>query len=360
MLKMTLQAEPSTWPPTDAIERPASEGVDLEQSASLPEWYKRLPPRVRRLAPPLTLAGLAISLLVHIVFLLLAAIWLVGGGIGDAGGSGAGGSAGVVGVATMTEQELGSISGGAVEDATPSVSDTSAGAVHVGEEQLPVETAAIGGTGSLTGALGDGMGGLGEGYGAGDLGSGQSLGGGSGGGGASFFGIEARGSRFAYICDISGSMDLGVGGDGQTRRIDILRGELDRSIRSLLDASKFNVVLFSTGSAALGDRHEWISASDTNKKWAHDAIMKIKADGATEPLPAFKIVFNLRPRPDAIYFMTDGEFDPANIAEIARLNAEFHIPIHCISFISREGEPLLKKITEQSGGTYKHFAGSGG
>ncbi len=346
------------WPP---LATAAARAVDLEQSESLPAWYRALPPRLRRLAPPLTLAGLAISLLVHLAFLLLAAIWLVGGGGGGGDAGGSGGSGGIVGVATMTEQELASVAGGALEDVAPSVADTSAGAVNTGPAELPVETASIGGVSSLSGASGEGLGGLGEGYGAGDIGSGQGIGtGGSGGGGASFFGVEARGNRFAYICDVSGSMDLGVGGDGQTRRIDLLKAELDRSIRGLLEASRFNVVFFSTGSVAMGDRRDWMNATDPNKKWAREMIQKIRADGATEPLPAFKLVFTLRPRPDAIYFMTDGEFDEANIAEIARLNAEYRIPIHCISLISREGEPLLKKIADQSGGSYKHFAGPGG
>jgi hypothetical protein len=86
----------------------------------------------------------------------------------------------------------------------------------------------------------------------------------------------------------------------------------------------------------------------------------IAAEGATEPLSAFKIVFTLKPKPDAIYFMTDGEFDEGAAAVIARMNAEWKIPIHCLTFVSREGERVMKKIAADSGGTYAHVSGPGG
>jgi hypothetical protein len=78
------------------------------------------------------------------------------------------------------------------------------------------------------------------------------------------------------------------------------------------------------------------------------------------PFPAFEVVFSLRPRPDAIYFMTDGQFEPSVAVELARLNVEDRIPIHCICFVSKEAEALMKKIAEDSGGTYTYVAGPGG
>ena len=183
--------------------------------------------------------------------------------------------------------------------------------------------------------------------------------GGAGGGAASFFGAEARGTRFAYICDISGSMDAGVG-VSSIKRIDILKTELGKSLDSLLENAYFFVTLFSTDTKPLGGRLEWIQATDAGKQWQRRTVPLIQAEGSTEPVPAFKMVFSLRPKPDAIYFMTDGEFNEEYVALIARLNAEWRIPIHCITFVSREGEKIMRKIAADSGGTYTHFAGPGG
>ena len=78
--------------------------------------------------------------------------------------------------------------------------------------------------------------------------------------------------------------------------------------------------------------------------------------GDTEPLPAFEAAFTrLRPRPDAIFFMTDGLFRPDVADAIPTLNAgPKPVPIHSISLMDRGAEALLRKIAADSGGTYRH------
>lgn len=170
--------------------------------------------------------------------------------------------------------------------------------------------------------------------------------------------MTAQGRRFAYICDISGSMEAGVGGDAQTTRLTVLKQELERSIRSLPGRSHFAVVLFSGQAEFLGKRREWVNASDAGKQWARRVIATLTTGGDTQPLPAFEQVFRLRPRPDAIYFMTDGEFSESVVTEILKLNATDRIPVHCITLISTEGQSLMQRIAELTGGTYKHISGT--
>lgn len=336
--------------------------VDAERSPTDPGWYRSLPSWVQRIAPPLTVAGLSISLLVHVVFIALAAIWLVGGGGAGGAGKGPPGGGGVVGVAVMTQQEFSELAGAQAEEAVSTLSETTTS--PIASEPLSLESSISSATSSTvtTGGLSEGLSGLSTGAGAGSgdgAGQGGGSGFGSGGGNASFFGVEARGSRFAYICDISGSMDGGVGGDAQTRRIDILRAELDRSVRSLGERSSFAIVLFSSDSRALGERQGWVPASDAGKSWARRAISQIKSEGDTQPSSAFEIVFKLRPRPDAIYFMTDGEFDESHVQRVAALNASLKIPVHSITFVSQQGEEKMRRIADQSGGTYTHVSGTG-
>lgn len=308
-------------------------------------------------APPALLGATGLSLLIHLCLGVVAAMILVGGGIiGQAGG---GGESGPIGVAVMTEAEFGSVMQAAGLNAdTPAVADAPTTTLPGSEVEIQVTDAGLGGADS--GNLSEGAGALTSGLGAGNITGGPGLGGaGSGGGAASFFGVEARGTRFAYIVDVSGSMDIGVG-VGELKRIDVLKTELGKSLAALLENAYFFVALFSTEAKPLGGRAEWIASTDAGKAWAKRTVPLIVAEGATEPLNAFKMVFRLRPKPDAIYFMTDGEFLQEYVKEIAKLNAEWRLPIHCITFVSREGEKNMKDIAAQSGGTYSHVAGPGG
>lgn len=201
---------------------------------------------------------------------------------------------------------------------------------------------------STLGGAGDAM------FGSG--GSGEGAGGGDGlddgsGGGAKFFGVEARGNRFLYICDVSGSME--------GERLGALKSALRESIDGLIERARFSVVLFSSEAMALSG-NRWMEASDERKKALAKELGLIHGFGGTNPLPAFDIAFAMKPRPDAIYFMTDGVFgDEVNSvieSRIMRLNnsGERRVPIHCITFIERGAEPIMRKIARQSGGTYTH------
>jgi hypothetical protein len=154
-------------------------------------------------------------------------------------------------------------------------------------------------------------------------------------------------------------MDLGVG-TGSLKRIDLMKAELAKSLAALMENAHYFVSLFSSEAKPMGGRLEWVSATDAGKAWARRTVPLITAEGETIPYPAFQMVLSLRPRPEAIYFMTDGEFDKDYANRIARLNADFRIPIHCITFVSKEGEAVMKKIAADSGGTYAHVPGPGG
>ncbi|MFZ4574247.1 MAG: vWA domain-containing protein [Phycisphaerales bacterium] len=196
--------------------------------------------------------------------------------------------------------------------------------------------------------------------GGGDIGSlpGSGLGG-AGGGGAKFFGIEATGSRFAYVVDVSGSME--------GPRLERLRAELTSSVAELQEAAQFVIIPFASAAAPLGDRNAWTEASPTGKRWARNTIAAELARGrdGTVPLPGFQIAFSVRPRPDAIYFMTDGEqFPSGTLEELAALNGQFKVPVHCIRFGDADvqgahqngAEQVMKTIAKQSKGTYTFIA----
>ena len=190
-------------------------------------------------------------------------------------------------------------------------------------------------------------------------GSGTGGGGGDGlggaGGGAKFFGIEARGSRFMYICDVSGSMS-------EERRISALRTALIESITALSSSSQFSIVIFETEATQLTGPN-WVTANPAGKAEARLLINSISPHGGTQPVPGFIKAFAMRPRPDAAYFMTDGQFgegkEDATIAQIVAIASDQakKCPIHCITLVETSGEKMMKEIARRSGGKYRHEPG---
>lgn len=182
------------------------------------------------------------------------------------------------------------------------------------------------------------------------------------GGGASFFGLEAKGTRFAYIVDVSSSMHST--GNSTLSRWDLTRNELVRSLRTLEPNASFHVQLYSSGSRSLFGTNEWMPASPANKRLASDGLAATDPNGATNPVPAFDAVFRLEPKPDAIYYMTDGEVsDAAGFSAFVRdLNRADRIPVHCILFgdagsddARQRVEALMRNIARQSGGRFTHI-----
>jgi hypothetical protein len=63
----------------------------------------------------------------------------------------------------------------------------------------------------------------------------------------------------------------------------------------------------------------------------------------------------IRMKPDAIYLLTDGEFDTGVIEKVIAAQPQSKkIPIHTIAFESQAGEATLQTISRVTGGTYRH------
>lgn len=322
--------------------------VDAGLAPQLP-----LSERIIRWIISVSSVGLVLSLCIHVLIVLSAALVTVG--VAGMGSRGSGG--GDYSITATSEGELtGIMESEPLNALAPSVMDKEV-------PELPSAGVAEGSGGMDSPGAGAGLGpiesGLG-GAGGGDIGDGKGLGsGGSGNGGASFFGVEAKGSRFLYICDISGSMDWDEHGMSNGKRLRALKRELTTSVQALLEHMQFYVIFFSSGAVPINpDNTKWIIAKDTGKRWATDRIGNLHAFGGTEPWPAFDVAFQMRPAPDAIYFMTDGEFDPSVALRIQAINVGSRkIPIHCITLVERSGEEVMRKIASDSGGTYTHVPG---
>lgn len=298
--------------------------------------------------------GLVMSLLLHVLITLLAAVVTVSIARTTLRGSGGG----EFDLTLTSEVPLAGIMNADLpETPSPNVPDAqmpelSTGGILEGAGGIDAP-----GAGAGLGTIADGLGGAG----GGEVGDGAGLGaGGAGGGGASFFGVEAKGSRFLYICDVSGSMNWDESGAPNGKRLRTLKSELTESINALLEHMSFYVIFFNSEAHPINDKsNKWIVATDQSKKWAVERVGNVNAFGGTEPWPAFELSFTMRPPPDAIYFMTDGNFNTDVAMQIAARNVgSRRVPIHCITLVDKTGEEVMRRIAAESGGTYTHVEGT--
>ena len=163
-----------------------------------------------------------------------------------------------------------------------------------------------------------------------------------GGPGASFFGITAGGNNFVFVVDMSGSM--------RGRRFERARAELRRTMFSLVEAQKYFIVFYSTQAYPM-PAAGLLEATKPNLMQTARWLNKIEPMGYTVPLPALLQALDLKP--DAVFLLSDGQFDPLVVDMVMLNQAATKVPIHTIGFESREGEPVLKALAARSGGTYR-------
>jgi len=245
---------------------------------------------------------------------------------------------------SLVSQPLGALAGAAL----PGLDDLQAPVVDMPAE-APIGPG--GGTGmglaGLASSNSDAQGAFG--IGVNGTGTGAGEGTGNGGGGRGFFGRGTVGRKVVYVVDSSRSMNQPHPGPGKTR-LGRVKIELINSIRALNPSQKFFIVFFNDGPIPMpADR--LIEASDGAKLQYLRWMINVPAEGHTEP--AMALLMALRLNPDTIYFLTDGDFRPTIVKELAASNRK-GVKIHTIGFSQDRGEKLLQTIAKQNEGTYTY------
>lgn len=201
--------------------------------------------------------------------------------------------------------------------------------------------------------------------------------------GAGFFGIEAGGKRFAFVLDKSGSMNwaFDAGGPSKWQRLAV---ELVGAVSNFEPDVEFVAMLFSQRTIdasrtsfyeIVGGRMRWQAASsravDDLKAALRDP--RNQPSGGTNVVPAIRKLGEIRPRPDAIYLLSDGAFDLGTnaVEEIVAIAAKFRCPVHCITMIDLDGGTAavpgsddarairdMTEIANRTGGTYRNVGAS--
>ncbi len=177
-------------------------------------------------------------------------------------------------------------------------------------------------------------------------------GGGGGGGDAEFMGVRTAARKVVYVIDRSASM--------QGERFAHAIAELERSIEHLPTDAAFSVVFFSssdpihgTPSYVLMPPGRMMRASAANKRNATRWIRSVQPEGGTDPTDAISAA--LRLSPDAIFLMTDGQFDDERAVEsaLAQGNRRGKVSVSTIAFYEPKGEQLLRRIASGNRGEYR-------
>jgi len=160
---------------------------------------------------------------------------------------------------------------------------------------------------------------------------------------ATFFGVKADGRKFVFVVDTSGSMALNA-------RFLRCRNELLRSLASMQYGQQYFVVFFNHTTFPMPE-HKLVDARPAQLKKTAEWVVGAVPAGGTEPWDGLALA--LRMKPDAIYLLTDGQFDPKVVDKtIAAQPESKKIPIHTIAFESLEGARLLETISRASGGQH--------
>jgi hypothetical protein len=148
------------------------------------------------------------------------------------------------------------------------------------------------------------------------------------------------------------------------------RYELLRSIDKLAPDQQFYVILFSTGTRCMFDDDspapEMIPATGKNKLRLREWLEAVEVGGSTDPREALFIALALEP--DAVFFLSDGDFSnvsgdarnrlfagaPEAEDLVKRVN-RVRTPIHTFAYEDPSSKRRMEALAQLSGGDYKYI-----
>ena len=164
----------------------------------------------------------------------------------------------------------------------------------------------------------------------------------TGGNGARFFDIEARGGKFVYVVDRSGSM--------RGNRLQDTKAELIRSVQSLIQTMEFFIIFYDNSHEPM-PASGLVKASGPNKSRYLGWVEAMGCQSGTDPRQAMLMALSLEP--DAIWLLSDGQFDVQACDVIRAANPDARVPIHTIAFHSESGKDVLARIARENRGRYR-------
>jgi von Willebrand factor type A domain len=172
---------------------------------------------------------------------------------------------------------------------------------------------------------------------------------------ATFLGTQAEGRRFCIIADASQSM--------RGAPMDQLKAEILKTLNGLSSTSQFYVIFFNATDIPM-PYPNWLNADKENLEKVRPWVKNMTTVLKTLPQSSFQRAFKLQPKPDVIFFMTDGflQGKESVTALLGRLNAtEPKTQVHTILFSKPKAPEAklapaaaqLRTIAEKNAGTFR-------
>ena len=172
---------------------------------------------------------------------------------------------------------------------------------------------------------------------------------------ANFFGINATGKNFVFIVDSSGSMS----GERWKNAV----RELRNSLKSLQENQRFYVIFFDhqthlmfqgrTDRFRKSRQLKMVHATDDNLIRVSKWLNRVDLGRQTRPRVSFD--YGLSLNPDAVFFLTDGEFKDGTYEYLMGISAQSsNVPtIHTVAFGNRLAGRALEEIANRFNGKFR-------
>ena len=217
--------------------------------------------------------------------------------------------------------------------------------------------------------------------------------GGGGGGGATFFEQEVKAERIAYVIDYSASM--------RGKKLELMKKELSKSVKALPDGVDYQLIFFAGPAWVAGDKvigssrqpytvnsggrkYEWVTTGGPHHyrpkvksklqqaEWVKSAqgqrrqSLKLIKDtpmvfGTVWEYP-LEMALNMHPKPDVIFFMTDGSAGSETRSLARRLGSEAQregIIINCVALMEPRAKEAMSDIAKRTGGLFTEVQADG-
>ncbi len=211
--------------------------------------------------------------------------------------------------------------------------------------------------------------------GAGNIGNLSGLGMGAGMGmKMTFMGAQAQGNKFAFIIDYSASM-----GPEQLR---VMKSELSKVLRAMSRDVQVALIFFSGPAFLAGTdpkaeaerwtntgphdfalkqgeklaRPAWIPCSPSNVNTMEEQVWNTKTSFGTDWRHPFDMAYSMNPKPDVIYFMTDGSTrNPEETVNKVLKNKRIQVNAIAFGIPNEDAKVPMQTMTESTRGTFKSY-----
>jgi uncharacterized protein with von Willebrand factor type A (vWA) domain len=133
-----------------------------------------------------------------------------------------------------------------------------------------------------------------------------------------------------------------------------VRVELRKSIAGLRRSQRFHVIFFNAGPPVENRPNKLVPATTSQQQRLFEFLATIQAEGGTDPIPAMARAFEVKP--DLVYFLTDGDFDPLLLEKLRQWNRDKRVRIFTLAYVSQAGRVLLEQIAREHDGEFKFIS----